>query len=282
MTRPITEQRKKLALKYIENPTQDDDTLEELNKLMIPIYTFNCIKYLKILPHLDKDDYMLIGYVTLWKVLERCRKNPDIIENLDSYMFVSVRNAYVDEFRNYVFKNPVFFNDYEREKGAYFVAHGTWFTDYKERVDEQRRKYRKEFRQKNLELVREREREYWRKNKDKKAAKDKRYNESHKDQIREKHKQYREEHKEEIKIKKKTYAREHKEEINAYRRRYWQDNLEHCRSYHREYAKKYREEHREEINERRRQYREEHREEINARRREYRRRKKQLNIVGSN
>ena len=99
--------QKELARKYIMSDEVDQVALEELNRLCKPIYLYIYSGYHIKLPHIDKDDYILMGYITLWKVLERCRKNPDIINNFSAYLFRSIRNAYAAEFRKYVFKNPI-------------------------------------------------------------------------------------------------------------------------------------------------------------------------------
>jgi hypothetical protein len=194
---------------------------------------------------MDKDDYLLLGYITMWKVLERCRKNPDIINNFSAYLFRSIKNAYATEFRKYVFKNPIVLRDYDygRVGYGYNIANTVMLTKYKERILQQHREWSRDFRRRNPELVRRREREYWHRNRDKKALKDKRYYIRHREQIREYGKKYRAEHKEEIREKKKKYAQEHREQRNAYQRRKWHENPEHFRAYHREYGRRYRQEH---------------------------------------
>ena len=88
--------QKELARKYIMSDEVDQTTLEELNHLCKPIYLYIYGGYHIRLPHMDRDDYLLIGYITLWRVLEKCRENPDIINSFSAYLFSSVRNAYAD------------------------------------------------------------------------------------------------------------------------------------------------------------------------------------------
>ena len=198
-----------LARQYISSDEVDQAVLEELNRLCKPIYLYIYSGYHIRLPHMDKEDYLLLGYITLWKVLERCRKNPDIINSFSAYLFRSVRNAYATEFRKYVFKNPVVFNDYVNERAGYGynIANAVMLTKYRERILQYERERKRDFRKRNPELVRRREREYWHRNREKKALKDKRYYLKHRDQRREYSKKYREEHNEEIREKNKdTFA----------------------------------------------------------------------------
>ena len=169
--------QKELARKYIMSDEVDQAVLEELNRLCKPIYLYIYSGYHIKLPHMDKDDYLLLGYITLWKVLERCRKNPDIINNFSAYLFRSIKNAYATEFRKYVFKNPIVLRDYDygRVGYGYNIANTVMLTKYKERILQQHREWSRDFRRRNPELVRRREREYWHRNRDKKALKDKRY-----------------------------------------------------------------------------------------------------------
>ena len=275
--------QKELARKYIMSDEVDQVALEELNRLCKPIYLYIYSGYHIKLPHIDKDDYILMGYITLWKVLERCRKNPDILNNFSAYLFRSIRNAYAAEFRKYVFKNPIVMKDYEYDRAGYEynIAHTVMLTKYKERVLQYEREWKRDFRRRNPELVRRREREYWHRNRDKKALKDKRYYIRHREQIREYGKRYRAEHKEEIREKKRKYAQENREKINAYKRQYWHEHLEEKRAYHREYGRRYRQEHLEHCRardrEQNRRYRQEHPEKVKQwKRAEYLRQKTKI------
>jgi len=262
--------QKELARKYTLSDEVDEVTLEELNRLCKPIYLYIYSGYHIKLPHMDKDDYLLLGYITLWKVLERCKKNPDIINNFSAYLFRSVSNTYAAEFRKYVFKNPIVLKDYDFERigYGYNIANAVMLTRYREEILRKARDWKRDYRKRKPELVRRREREYWHRNREKKALKDKRYNIRHKEQRREYGKKYRAEHKEEIREKKKKYAQENRDKINAYKRRYWQEHLEEKRTYHREYGRKNRQEHLEHCRardrEQNRRYRQEHPEKVRA------------------
>ena len=121
--------QKELARKYIMSDEVDQVALEELNRLCKPIYLYIYSGYHIKLPHIDKDDYILMGYITLWKVLERCRKNPDIINNFSAYLFRSIRNAYAAEFRNIASMRIPFIIDNGRltfgkpKKPVFIIAH---------------------------------------------------------------------------------------------------------------------------------------------------------------
>ena len=233
-----TEERKKLAKRYVDSGGADEEALYELNRICKKIYNTVYSRFDIRIATFDRDDYLQIGFITLWKVLEKAREKPDLINNFDSYLFTSVKHAFAAEFYKYVKGNPVILNDYEASDGNYNIANAVMLTDYLDNIRRKRNARRRQYRQENLELVRAKEREYWSRNKDKKAAKDKRYRARHLDQIREEQKQYREEHKEEIREKKRKYEQENREKINARRRRYWHEHLEECRKYHREYNRK--------------------------------------------
>lgn len=115
----LREKEKELARKYIESESPDEKILEELNSLCKPIYLYIYNGYHLKIPSMSVDDYLMIGYLTLWKVLENCRKRPDIINSFTAYLFVAVRHAYASEFRKYVFKNPVVLKDYEWRQVGY-------------------------------------------------------------------------------------------------------------------------------------------------------------------
>ena len=190
MGQPLSEKRRELARKYIESEGINEPVLEELNRLMKPLYYYCIGDYYKSLPLNDLDDFYQIGYVTLWKVLEKCRKKPDIINSFSSYMMTAVKHAYATEYRNYILKNPIVKVGYEpKGAGGYYYSSVFFNTQYRDRLNEKAREWKREFRKKNPELVRQREREYWHRNKEKKAAKDKRYYEKHKEQIRQRSKE---------------------------------------------------------------------------------------------
>ena len=121
--------QKELARQYISSDEVDQDVLEELNRLCKPIYLYIYNGYHIKLPHMDRDDYLLIGYITLWRVLEKCREKPDIINSFNEYLFSSVRNAYAAEFRKYVMKNPLIRVRYEEPGGSYNISSAFFLAD---------------------------------------------------------------------------------------------------------------------------------------------------------
>ena len=157
MGQPLSEKRKELARKYIESEGVNEPVLEELNRLMKPLYYYCIGDYYKSLPLNDIDDFYQIGYVTLWKVLEKCRKKPDIINSFSSYMMTAVKNAYATEYRNYILKNPIVKVGYEpKGAGGYYYSSVFFNTQYRDRLNEKAREWKREFRKRNPELVRQR------------------------------------------------------------------------------------------------------------------------------
>ena len=143
MGQPLSEKRKELARKYIESEGVNEPVLEELNRLMKPLYYYCIGDYYKSLPLNDIDDFYQIGYVTLWKVLEKCRKKPDIINSFSSYMMTAVKNAYATEYRNYILKNPIVKVGYEpKGAGGYYYSSVFFNTQYRDRLNEKAREIR--------------------------------------------------------------------------------------------------------------------------------------------
>ena len=223
MERKITKQRRKLVQRYIKSEETDETVLDELNRLCIPIYMYIYRGFSIKLPHLDKEDYKLMGYITLWKVLEKCRERPELIDCFDAYLFKSVRNTYAAEFRKYVFKNAIELRSYENREGDYNISEMMVLTGY---IEKERKKH--------LEA----QLKYEKNHKDKKKAKDRRYYERHREEILERTKRYQEEHKDEIRARMSKYYKEHREQENARHRKYYHDHLEQCRAQRREYRRK--------------------------------------------
>ena len=128
---------------------------------------------------MDRDDYLLIGYITLWRVLEKCREKPDIINSFNAYLFSSVRNAYAAEFRKYVMKNPLIRVRYEEPGGSYNISSAFFLADnYLKKDREKAKRYyhnhideikarKKEYRKHHRAELTEKNREYRKANKDK-------------------------------------------------------------------------------------------------------------------
>jgi hypothetical protein len=189
--------QKELARKYIMSDEVDQTTLEELNHLCKPIYLYIYGGYHIRLPHMDRDDYLLIGYITLWRVLEKCRENPDIINSFSAYLFSSVRNAYATEFRKYVMKNPLVRVRYEEPGGGYNISNAFSLADY------------------YLEKDRE---------------KAKRYYHNHIEEIRVRKKEYRKKHRAELTEKNREYRKANSDKINARRREYYKEHRDEKRA----------------------------------------------------
>ena len=63
MGQPLSEKRKELARKYIESEGVNEPVLEELNRLMKPLYYYCIGDYYKSLPLNDIDDFTTGEYV---------------------------------------------------------------------------------------------------------------------------------------------------------------------------------------------------------------------------
>lgn len=194
--------QKELARQYISSDEVDQDVLEELNRLCKPIYLYIYNGYHIKLPHMDRDDYLLIGYITLWRVLEKCREKPDIINSFNAYLFSSVRNAYAAEFRKYVMKNPLIWVRYEEPGGSYNISSAFFLAD----------NYLKKDREKA-----------------------KRYYHNHIDEIKARKKEYRKHHRAELTEKNREYRKANKDKVNARRREYYKEHRDEKRAKKREY-----------------------------------------------
>jgi len=265
----VNKKRRELAAKCIEDP-YDMDSLEALFKLVHPLAAFVMNKHKRRIPSMEVEDYMQLADIVVWRVLNRIRVVPDIMNSFEAYLVASIRNCYITEYRKYVFKSLVEGRSFDRPGDTFSVATLYSMEEYVNRIVKKRNATRRAFRQNNLELVRQREREYWSKNKDKKREKDKRYCEKHKAAIAAKHKEYRATHMAERNARERKYRAEHLEETRAKRREYYWKTVDHQRAYNKQYD----DAHRDVVREYQRRYYEKHRDEILAKNREYKRKKR--------
>lgn len=261
--------RRALVQKCVEDP-YDMDSLAKLFALVHPLAGKVLNEHPRRLPPYDREEYMQIADIVVWRVIEKIRTNPDIINNFEGYVIVSIRNAYITEFRKYVFKSLVMGKSFDRPGDSFNTSYMASYEGYIQRIITQRNETRRLFRKNNLELVRSREREYWSKNKDKKSAKDRRYRESHKEQLQAKQKEYRATHKEQRNAHDRQYRADHLEETRKKRNEYYEKTKEHQRAY----RKAYDDAHRDVLRARSRAYYEKNKEMILAKGREYKRKKR--------
>ena len=77
-------------LEYIQTESgyKKDMVLKQLCRLMKPIITTSVERHLSFIPKYEREDYYQIGYITLWKILERLREtmNFDATEKFDELM----------------------------------------------------------------------------------------------------------------------------------------------------------------------------------------------------
>ena len=128
------EKRRALARKYLDDPT-DMQNLNELFGLIRPLAVFVMKEHEKI-PSLEKDDYMQIADITAWKVLERIRVKPDIIDNFEAYVVAAIRNGYIAEYRKYVFKSLLESKSYTRKNSSLNAAYLYSMEEYVEKIAE--------------------------------------------------------------------------------------------------------------------------------------------------
>lgn len=262
------EKRRALARKYLDDPT-DMQNLNELFGLIRPLAVFVMKEHEKI-PSLEKDDYMQIADITAWKVLERIRVKPDIIDNFEAYVVAAIRNGYIAEYRKYVFKSLLESKSYTRKNSSLNAAYLYSMEEYVEKIAEKRRAYVRDFRKKHLELCRQRDRDYWNGHKDKKREKDRRYREKHKEKLKIQKREYKRTHREEINARARKYRAENGDAVREKRREYYQKTKEHQKAYREAYKKA----NPEKVKAYRDRYYNKNKEQILAKSREYKRRKR--------
>ena len=145
------EKRRALARKYLDDPTNMQN-LNELFGLIRPLAVFVMKEHEKI-PSLEKDDYMQIADITAWKVLERIRVKPDIIDNFEAYVVAAIRNGYIAEYRKYVFKSLLESKSYTRKNSSLNAAYLYSMEEYVEKIAEKRRAYVRDFRKNILNFA---------------------------------------------------------------------------------------------------------------------------------
>ena len=257
--------RRVLAAKCIADPS-DYESLEKLFVLVHPLANRIVHGYSLRIPALSNEDYMQLADITVWRVLNRIRVVPDILNNFEAYLMAAIRNNYAAEFRKYVFKSFVEISSFNRPGSPLTVSNLQFLERYVQNIVEKNNATRRAFRANHLELCRQRDREYWSRNKNKKREKDQRYREKHKDKIAAQHKAYRATHMEQHIASNAKYRENHREEIRERSRAYYWNNLE--------YFKDYYETHREERRQSRRNHYIENRERLLAKSREYKRKKR--------
>ena len=153
----LSKKRKELARQYVESEEVNEPVLWELHRLMRPIYYYCLRRYFEDMPIHDIDDFYQLGFITLWKVLEKCREKPDMLNHFEPYLITSVKHAYANEYGSYILKNPVIKVGYEEPGGGYNISSVHFRTDYREYLREKNRK----FRDANRARINARRREYW-------------------------------------------------------------------------------------------------------------------------
>jgi len=158
-------------------------------------------------------------------------------------------------------------------------------------LTEKEKAHKKEYYQKNKEVIKEKVKQYRvdhkeetkirgkiynESNRDKKKIYNKQYHKENKEKITEKHKewcdnnkdylkmkqkQYREEHKDELSINNKKYNEEHKEELKIYQKQYREAHKGEAKEYHKNYSKQWYLENIDDRKQKHKNYREEHKEE---------------------
>ena len=116
-------------------------------------------RYLKDIPHYDKEDYYQTGLITLWDNISRCEGNPDIALHFLSYYATSVEHAYIHIFRDFVMKNDVLIEVRSDEGDGYNISKIKSFHEYREKLRQKHKdrnmKLRAKNKRKNLKRKRE-------------------------------------------------------------------------------------------------------------------------------
>lgn len=220
-------------------------------------------RYLKDIPHYDKEDYYQTGLITLWDNISRCEGNPDIALHFLSYYATSVEHAYIHIFRDFVMKNDVLIEVRSDEGDGYNISKIKSFHEYREKL-------RQKHKDRNMKLRAKKQKEELKKKK--RRERDKAYYEANREKIIERNKANRLAHAEEIRIRNKARLQERREQEDY---KIKPDPRKGTRG---DYYKKYYEEHREEKMEKVRKYRMEHSEEIKERRRQRREQERQKRV----
>jgi len=222
----IVEKEEQLAQAYVDSNGTDMGSFEELCKLLRPMFIHLMERYRGVIDYYSTEDFVQIGQIVLWKVLERMRQNPGVVYNFKAYIYKAVSNRYATEFRNFVFSSdPKPIRSHESAGNPQMTI--TYFGDYdryKNKVREQRK------------------------------SKDKAYYERHKERILEARKKYAEEHRQQRREITRRYYQRHREEIREREKQKYHERHEEKL----EYFRKYREEHRKQRREADKRYREKH------------------------
>ena len=250
MDKSAGEYELQLVKKYIA-ASEDNETLEKLYLALKPLMTKYMRPYINEIPYLDKEDYFQIGYLTLWDVLERAKTKPDIVDGFISYYCVSVRNAYIKEFREYVLKNDTLTACYEKQDEGLTIYKLNSYEKYRQK----RRDYAKRYRQENRDRIRERNREYREKNREKILERQRESRARNRDKYNEYQRNYYRNLSAEGKEKKRTYDKEWAKKNAEYLKQKKHEYYMAHREKWLEYDRQYRSEHREEIRERHKKYR---------------------------
>ena len=78
--------RRELVQKCVDDPF-DMDSLEKLFRLVHPIAAFVMNEHKRRIPSMEVDDYMQLADIVVWRVINRIRVKPDIINSFDSIFY---------------------------------------------------------------------------------------------------------------------------------------------------------------------------------------------------
>ena len=149
MQKEIQIKEQQLMLEYIQTESgyKKDMVLKQLCRLMKPIITTSVERHLSFIPKYEREDYYQIGYITLWKILERLRETKRNIECFSAYIWAAMRYTFIGEFYKYISKNPTVSREWEdfRQNGLVISVRSSW-ADYLEKYKEKRRAYQREYR----------------------------------------------------------------------------------------------------------------------------------------
>lgn len=131
----IYKKREVLIKACIADPN-DGDSLYQLFHIVKPLMYTYMQPYRKHLPQYDDEDYYQVGFITLWKVLQRAAVEPSIIDNFTNYFIVSLKNAYASEFKKFVMNDVRIVVKWGCEGDSYNIGRLVTYEKYKQRVKE--------------------------------------------------------------------------------------------------------------------------------------------------
>ena len=118
----------------------DETAYEQLFYRLRPAIIAESRQYVRLLEGYDMDDFLQIGFITLWEIISRGNYKPTQA-SFATYFSRAIRRRFIREFRDYVMKNPVCAYETVDIKG-----NATRVVGFSEYAEQKREKHRAECR----------------------------------------------------------------------------------------------------------------------------------------